>query len=109
MYAIHIEVSPPGPGPALFGLEQLTAEASRVPGCVVEHFYQPAQPHRGRLGVLFVSAASAEVAGSCVLAAARTLLREPPHTTRASLRIPPPGTSSRMCHGVVSVPAGHRE
>jgi hypothetical protein len=109
VYAIHIEVSSPGTGPALIAMEQLTAEASRVPGCVVEHVYQPTEPYRGRLGVLFVSAASADAAGRGVLAAVQTLLTEPHDKARAVFRQPLPGARAAMCHGVVSVPARIRK
>ncbi|GAA2786424.1 hypothetical protein GCM10010521_75410 [Streptomyces rameus] len=73
--------------------------------CTVDHFYQPPQPYRGRLGVLFVSAASAEAAGRGVLTAVRSLLGRPQDRARAVLRLPPPDHPTSLCHGIVSVPA----
>jgi hypothetical protein len=104
VYAIHIEVVPAEWEIPLIEIAELAVEVSRVSGCALEHFYEPAQPHRGCVGVLFVSAASAGEAGQGVVSAARSLIAEPRDRVRIALRPPSPG-AALMCHGVVSVPA----
>ncbi|MFD4987492.1 hypothetical protein [Streptomyces sp. NPDC058374] len=77
---------------------------ARVPGCVVEHVYQAVLPYRGRVGVLFVTAASAEAAGHCVLLAVRGLLRCAEDHDQVLLREPGPSEPA-LCHGIVTMPA----
>ncbi|CAM5719282.1 hypothetical protein SALBM135S_06216 [Streptomyces alboniger] len=104
VYAIHVEVSPPSSVPAAVSLRQVAVETARVPGCAVEHVYQAVLPHRGRVGVLFVSAASAEAAGRGVLLAVRGLLRRAEDHDQVLLRRPGPREPA-LCHGIVTVPA----
>ncbi|QQC87364.1 MULTISPECIES: hypothetical protein [Streptomyces] len=85
-------------------LRQVAVETARVPGCAVEHVYEAVLPHRSRVGVLFVTAASPEAAGYGVLLAVRGLLRRTEDHDQVLLRAPGPSEPA-LCHGIVTMPA----
>ena len=109
MYAIHVEVHTHQLEYVRVDLATLSEVIPRVSDCRVEHVRAPNRPHPLCIGVVFVSAASISAAGSGVLEAVRTVLKDVSGRAHAEFSLPGSGRQRGLCHGVVSVRPGPSE